>query len=116
MGSATAVMNLASSSVVFCSAVTEIYNNGTDWLFMSVTNSGVSSGCSGGGCVFSVSVPTTLGGTLPSSPSAALAAPGGASGIVIDNSVAPGTLGTSEIYYSTLSSGAAVQASQSGLN
>ena len=115
MGSPTAVMNLASGSV-FCSAVTEIYNNGTDWLFMSVTNSGVSSACSGGGCVFSVSVPTTLGGTLPSSPSAALAAPGGASGIVIDNSVAPGTLGTSEIYYSTLSSGAAVQASQSGLN
>jgi hypothetical protein len=115
MGSATAVMTLGSSSVL-CSPVTEIYNNGTDWLFMSVTNSGASSGCSSGGCVFSVSVPTTLGGPLPSSPSAALAAPGGASGIVIDNSVVPGTLATSQIYYSTLTSGAAIQASQSGLH
>ena len=53
-----------------------------------------------------------------------LPASGGASGIIIDNVVAPGTLGTSEVYFSTLGTtgtcgagnGCAVQASQAGLN
>jgi hypothetical protein len=53
---------------------------------------------------------------------AALAAAGGTSGIIVDNTVAPGTLaGASQIYFSTLGSqacgssgtgGCAVQASQ----
>lgn len=53
-----------------------------------------------------------------------LPASGGTSGIIIDNVVAPGALGTSEVYFSTLGTagtcgagnGCAVQASQSGLN
>ncbi len=57
-------------------------------------------------------------------PSAALLATGGTSGIIIDNTVAPGTLaGASELYFSTLtnqkcpttSTGCAIQASQSAL-
>jgi hypothetical protein len=46
---------------------------------------------------------------------AALSAAGGASGIVIDNTVAPGTLSTSQVYFSTLTGGTAVQASQAAL-
>jgi hypothetical protein len=46
----------------------------------------------------------------------ALSAAGGTSGIIIDNTVPPGTIGTSQVYYSTLTGGTAVQASQSGLN
>jgi len=46
----------------------------------------------------------------------ALSAAGGTSGIIIDNTVAPGTIGTSQIYYSTLTGGTGVQAAQSGLN
>ena len=64
----------------------------------------------------SFSVPTTLGGTLPTGTAAALAAVGGASGVVIDNTVAPGTMhNSSQVYFSTLTSGTAVQASQAAL-
>jgi len=53
-----------------------------------------------------------------------LPASGGTSGLIIDNVVAPGALGTSDVYFSTLGTtgtcgagnGCAVQASQSGLN
>jgi hypothetical protein len=52
----------------------------------------------------------------------ALPVSGGTSGIIIDNSVAPGALGTSEVYFSTLGTGGcgagngcAVQASQASL-
>lgn len=52
----------------------------------------------------------------------ALSASGGTSGIIIDNSVAPGALGTSEVYFSTLGTGncgagngCAIQASQAAL-
>ena len=46
----------------------------------------------------------------------ALSAAGGTSGIIPDNTVPPGAIGTSQIYYSTLTGGTAVQAAQSGLN
>ena len=45
----------------------------------------------------------------------ALSASGGTSGIIPDNTVAPGAIGTSQVYYSTLTAGTAVQAAQSGL-
>ncbi len=58
-------------------------------------------------------------------PSRALSAAGGTSGIIIDNTVSPGTLGTSQVYFSTQADqacttsggigGCAVQASQSAL-
>jgi hypothetical protein len=75
---------------------------------------------------------TTIDGTLPNTvtwtnvgppATAAMAAAGGTSGIIVDNTVGSGTLaGASQIYFSTLSGGCgagtdgcAVQASQSGL-
>jgi hypothetical protein len=47
--------------------------------------------------------------------SAALSTAGGTSGIILDNTVAPGTLHTSQVYFSTLTGGTAVQASQAAL-
>jgi hypothetical protein len=63
----------------------------------------------------SFSVPQTLSGALPTGTTATLAATGGASGVVIDNLVTPGTLHTSQVYFSTLTGGTAVQASQAAL-
>ena len=45
----------------------------------------------------------------------ALSAAGGTSGIIPDNTVPPGTVHTSQIYYSTLTGGTGVQASQAAL-
>ena len=45
----------------------------------------------------------------------ALTATGGTSGIIPDNTVPPGAIGTSQVYYSTLTGSNAVQASQLGL-
>jgi hypothetical protein len=78
---------------------------------------------------------TTLGGLTSDNnitwvnagtpPTKALSAAGGTSGIIIDNTVSPGTLGTSQVYFSTQADqtcitsggtgGCAVQASQSDL-
>jgi hypothetical protein len=55
-------------------------------------------------------------GTMSTSPSAGFGATGGTSGIVIDNTVAAGTMaGASRVYYSTLGSSEAVQVFQSTL-
>ena len=100
-----------------CSPVTEVFSSSTDWIFLSVdslssTSSPVNCPSNLVGCLMSFSVPTTLGGTLPAGTTATLAASGGTSGVVIDNTVASGTLATSQIYFSTLTGGTAVQASQ----
>ena len=102
-----------------CFPVTEVFSASTDLIFLSVQSLGSTAtkvNCpSNAGCLMSFSVPTTLGGTLPTGTAAALAAVGGASGVVIDNTVAPGTMHTSQVYFSTLTSGMAVQASQAAL-
>jgi len=96
-----------------------VFSSSKDWIFLSVESLGSNSppvNCpSNAGCVMSFSVPTTLGGTLPAGTTATQAASGGTSGVVIDNTVAPSTLLTSQIYFSTLTGGTAVQASQAAL-
>jgi hypothetical protein len=112
-----AIKPLASgTSSVGCSPVTEIYNGSTDLIFLSVTASGNQSGCTGA-CVYSFNVTSSA----PSSAAAGLVSAGGSSGITIDNIVTPGSLHTSQIYFSTLGTGScgggcAVQASQAALN
>ncbi len=63
---------------------------------------------------------TTTGATvwenLGANGISALSASGGTSGIIPDNTVPPGVIGTSQIYYSTLAGSNAVQASQLGLH
>jgi hypothetical protein len=107
-----------------CSPVTEIFNSGTDFLFVSVQSGGLGTNCAGGGCVMSV----LATGTFPTSIAASAAETGGSSGIVIDNI---GSFGQdSSLYFSRLGQsslstcggsgatlvGCAVKLTQSGLN
>jgi hypothetical protein len=116
--SGTSVLAVSTGNTT-CSPVTEVFSASTDLIFLSVQSLGSTStkvNCpSNAGCLMSFSVPTTLGGTLPTGTAAALAAGGGASGVVIDNTVAPGTVHTSQVYFSTLTGGTAMQASQAAL-
>jgi hypothetical protein len=122
-----------------CSSVTEVYNpnaagGAKDWIFTSVTGGAVNNGvinCPSAttGCVMSFNV--TSGAAITSStPTVGRASvAGGASGIVLDNTVGSGTLaGASQVYFTPLATGncttstgqgiggCAVQASQSALN
>ncbi len=135
IGIASNVMSATSKSVLevsntntTCSPVTEIYNAPTDYVFLSVALSSTTSplSCTAAtGCLMSFSIPTASGGLLPTSPTATLATAGGTSGLVLDNTVAPGTMkGASQVYFSPLSNqtcngslteGCAVQASQAKL-
>jgi hypothetical protein len=119
MASTSTSVLAVSTANTTCSPVTEIYSASEDLMFLSVEASGSTSGAvncpSNAGCLMSFSVPTTLGGTLPTATTATATESGGTSGIVIDNTVAPGTLDTSQVYFSTLTGGTAVQASQATL-
>jgi len=116
--SGTSVLAVSTGNTT-CSPLTEVFSSSTDLIFLSVESLGSTSSAvncpSNAGCLMSFSVPTTLGGALPAGTSATLAASGGTSGVVIDNTVAPGTLHTSQVYFSTLTGGTAVQASQAKL-
>jgi len=120
-----------------CSPITE-FNNGTDYLFFSVSNSAVlpapTTACTlaatgGVGCLYSFNAAVSGFGTGSVGLNAANVR-GGASGIVIDNAGSAG--GESQVYFTYLtqsaaslpcpapsnatSGGCAVQLSQSGLN
>ena len=117
MGTQIAVHTLSSATSAageVCSPVTEFYNTSgtpTDWLFMSVPTTGNATGCTSTGCVYSFNVNTPpVAGT---NANFGLASTSGASGIIVDN--ASGQTGSSNIYYSTLGSGDAIQALQNGL-
>jgi len=120
MATTSASVLAVSTGNTTCSPVTEVYSASKDLIFLSVQSLGSTSSAvncpSNTGCLMSFSVPTTLGGTLPAGTTATAAESGGTSGIVIDNTVAPGTLHTSQIYLSTLTGGTAVQASQAALH
>lgn len=97
-----------------CSPITEILNGTNDFLYVSVPANGNDTGCAGA-CIYMFNLTTMGAWGVGVTASAGLPAPGGTSGIVIDNTSS--TTGASQIYYSTLSSpGNAVQASQAGLN
>jgi hypothetical protein len=102
-----------------------------DYIYLSVTKLGTATPgaltCTGGACLYSIAVGTASGSRAVTgmAPTNAVAAAGGTSGIVIDNSST--SAGASQIYYTTLSNqtcggngttgsgsgGCAVQTSQS---
>ena len=103
------------------SPVTAIKNGDNEYIYFSMPSNGGLAGCTGA-CVYMFNLADLNGpaaGTgaawgTDSAPSAALSAPGGTGGIVVDNT-SPGT-GASQIYFSQLGTGGnAIQASQSGL-
>jgi hypothetical protein len=119
---ATNIDNPLTTGVAGPSPVTEIYNGSTDRIFASVTASGSQTTCTGA-CIYSWNTTTALASGAASADG--LAATGGTSGVIIDNTSS--TVGASQVYYSTLGSGScttsgtvtsggcAVQASQSAL-
>lgn len=99
------VVNPLTSAAASCSAVTEIVNGSTDYIFLSVTAAGNpnTTGCGTGfSCVYSYNVTSTPsnGCSLPClTPADGLAVAGGTSGIIVDNT---GSGGGSQIYFSYL--------------
>jgi hypothetical protein len=113
-----------------CGPVTEVYNPGiaTDWIFTSVQGGAVTGGVincpAAAGCIMSFNV---TAGTVPTATVGHAAAAGGASGVIIDNTVGPATLaGASQLYFTPLTNqtcttsgvtgGCAIQASQAAIN
>jgi hypothetical protein len=113
--SANATTAALATGTADTSPVTEFYNAtlGKDYLFVGVTDNCVASaGGANAGCVMSLDItngfPTVSGG------STALAAPGGTSGIIVDND--SGLNEASSIYYATKTGANLVKATQAGLN
>ena len=97
------------------SPLTEIFNPtlGKDFLFVGVTNGCIATvGGGTGGCVMSLDI--TSGFPLVTSVTTALAAAGGATGIVVDNESS--LTQAASIYYATKSGVTLVKATQAGLN
>jgi hypothetical protein len=102
-----------------CSPIAEVYNSPNDYIYASVTangNASLTTGSCAGACIYLYNL-TGLTWATNAKAVTGLAAPGGTSGIIIDN-VSTAT-GASQVYYSTAGTGTggnAVQASQAGLN
>lgn len=103
------------SAVADSSPVTEFYNSalGVDYLFVAVTNNCIAT-LSGGtaGCVISLDI--TSGFPTVNAGSTALSAPGGTTGIIVDNDSTETQ--ASSIYFGTKTGVTLVKATQSGLN
>jgi hypothetical protein len=114
MGNAVLGPTLVSNNNADCSAITEVMNNGNDYIYASVTARGNDTGCTGA-CIYMFNL-TGLTWRTSAVATAGFQATGGTSGIIIDN--ISSTTGASQIYYSTLGAGGvgnAIQASQAGL-
>ena len=112
--SASATAALA-TGMADSSAVTEFYNASLekDFLFVGVTNNCIAATGGGtAGCVMSLDI--TDGFPTVNASTTALAAPGGTSGIIVDNDSS--LTEASSIYYATKTGATLVKATQSGLN
>jgi len=95
-----------------CSPITDVQNGATNFIFLSVPDTGNRTGCTGS-CIYSFNLAGVWNTTKNAA--AGLPAPGGTSGIIIDN--VSGVAGASQVYYANRSNpGNAIQASQNGLN
>ena len=113
MGAAVLGPKLVQNPTAECSPMTQVMNGTNEYLYASVPSGGTQTGCSGS-CIYMFK----LNGIVWSDQTlatAAFPAPGGTSGIIIDN--ISGTTGNSQIYYMTLAApGTIVQASQAALD
>jgi hypothetical protein len=126
MGTPVQIAVLSTTASAQCSPLTAIYDGTTDRAFVGTSGTGalVSTCNATTGCLYSFNITTTS-----VTNTAGIAAPGGTSGIIIDN-VNTGVTGASQVYYSPVGNatcggngstgsgthGCAVQASQAGLN
>jgi len=104
-----------------CSPVTEIFNSNAtggakDWVFMSVQDSAVTAApisCpAAAGCIMSFDVTAGTAITPAKTTAATASAPGGASGVVLDNTAT--LAGASQVYFSTLANGTCVTSTGTG--
>jgi hypothetical protein len=112
---------LASSSSVSCTPLTEVFNpnigGGTDFLFVGVQNNGFNTGslnCGGTACVVSFNITSSFPTAAAAILKATAFGSGSISGMIVDN--VSGATGASQIYFGNLQNKTGVQASQSGLN
>jgi hypothetical protein len=112
---ANATTAALATGIADSSPVTEFYNAtlGKDLLFVGVTDHCIATvGGGTAGCVMSLDI--TNGFPAVNANSVALAAPGGPTGIIVDND--SNANGASSIYYGTKTGAALVKATQSSLN
>ncbi|MEO5691997.1 MAG: hypothetical protein ABIQ72_02645 [Usitatibacter sp.] len=96
-----------------CSPITDVQNGATNYIYVSVPDTGNRTGCTGS-CIYSFNLSVGIWNTSKNA-AAGLPAPGATSGIIIDN--ISGVAGASQVYYANRSNpGNAIQASQNGLN
>jgi hypothetical protein len=125
---------LAGTINISCGPVVEFYNStptATDWIFTSVVANAVTGDAfiqcpAAAGCIMSFNVTSGAAISTTTATTGHTQVSGGASGVVVDNSVGAGTLaGASQVYFTPLNNeacatsggngGCAIQASQSGL-
>jgi len=111
------------ATVADSSAVSEFFNandttggpDGTDYLFVGVTDSCAATAGGNAGCVMSLNI--TSGAPTVSGTTTAIAAPGGSTGIVVDNEANTTAFPqASSAYYGTKNGGTLVKATQNGLD
>jgi len=115
MNSSASTTAALATGMADSSPVTEFYNASLqkDFLFVGVTNNCIATAGGGtAGCVMSLDI--TGGFPSVNASSTALAAPGGTSGIIVDNDSS--LTEASSIYYATKTGATLVKATQSGLN
>jgi hypothetical protein len=114
MGTAVVGPSLTSATnTADCSPLTEVANGAADYFYVSVPANGNDTNCTGA-CIYVYNMASATWNTGRTAVDG-LAAPGGTSGIVIDN--VSSVVGASQVYYMTRTSpGNAIQASQAGLN
>lgn len=115
MNSSPSASTALSTGPADSSPVTEFYNDvlHKDYIFVGVTNNCIATvGGGTGGCVMSLDI--TNGFPTVNANSTALAAPGGTTGIIVDNDSS--LTQASNIYYATKTGATLVKATQSGLN
>jgi hypothetical protein len=108
LGAPVAITTTLSTAGTTCSPVTEFQNGAVDQAFVSVEASGRPANCGGTGCIMNFTITSAL--PAAALPTAVLPENGGTSGIVVDNSSA--FTGASQLYFSTLGNGMAIQAAQ----
>ena len=112
MGAAVLGPKLVQNPTDECSPITQVMNGANEYLFVSVPSGGTQPGCTGS-CMYMFKLNGIAWSDL-TLPTAGFAAPGGTSGIIIDN--VSSTVGASQIYYMTLTvPGTIVQVSQAAL-
>lgn len=98
-----------------CSPMTDVVNNGDNYIFVGVPGAGNKTGCTGA-CIYMFDITSVTAASWPTTnATAGLQVVNGTSGIIVDNTSS--AAGASQVYFMWLGNpGNAIQASQGALN